>query len=363
VNLFRRGNVWWTELHIDGSRIRRSTGYTHKGKASAFEARLRSQANTKRTADLRRLGKRPGRFLKLGDVCDRYIEVVMLTKPKTRSGEAQRSVADDFYRIQRIAEYFGRRAPLREVTRWASIADFNAHLLLRMTPESANRYLTFLRAILNKAYEWGAIDSPPYVRLNRQKPYGSRYLTLEEEDALLESSHPRLKDFIAFMLDTGARLREATTLTWRNVDLDRRPRAAVTFTKTKNGESRTIPLPRRTARILRRMKKTAGGPNSIVFSYPAARTIYDKYGKLYARRGQRVPLSNYHNLWHDVRKEVGLLDVHMHDLRHTYAAKLVRANVPLLAVAKLLGHRQIAMTMRYAHLAVEGLDEAVANLD
>jgi integrase len=363
VNLFRRGNIWWTELKIGGRSVRRSTGHTHKGKASAFEARLRAQARIKKSDQLRRRGKRPPRIMTMGDACDRYIELVMMTKPKTRSGEPQRSVADDFYRIQRLAEYFGRRTKLREVARWASIADYNAHLLLHMTPESANRYLTFLRATLNKAYEWGALEHPPYVRLNRQKSYTNRYLMPGEENALLKACHPRLKDFIAFMLDTGARLREATTLTWRNVDLDRKPRVAVTFTKTKNGESRTVPVPRRTARILRRMKKTAGGPNSIVFSYPATRTIFDKYGKLYARRGQRVVLSNYNNLWNDVRRKVGLLDIRMHDLRHTYAARLVRANVPLLAVAKLLGHRQIAMTMRYVHLAVEGLDEAVANLD
>jgi integrase len=363
VNLYRVGNYWWTELNLKGQHIRRNTGHTHKGKAAAFEARLRAKARITRADELRYRGKRSGPLTTWGDACDRYIETVMMTKPKTASGEPQRSVADDFYRVERIAKYFGRKTKIREVARWASISDFNAHLLQRMTPESANRYLTFVKAILNRAYEWGALDTPPYVRTNRMKKYGNRYLTIEEEKRLLEKCHPRLKDFIAFMLDTGARLREATTLTWRHVDLERRPRPAVTFVKTKNGDARTVPVPKRTARILRKMKRTAGGQSSIVFSYPATKTTYNKYGRRNSRRGQRVPLANYNAIWQETRERVGLTDVRMHDLRHTYAAKLVRANVPILTVGKLLGHKSITMTMRYAHLAIEGLDEAVANLD
>jgi len=235
--------------------------------------------------------------------------------------------------------------------------------LRRMTPEAANRYLTNLRAILNKSYEWGAMDRPAYVRFNPTKPYTNRYLTEEEEEALLADCDPRIQDFLTFILDTGARKNEAIKLTWRHVDLNRRPKAAVTFAKTKNGEMRTVPLPRRTTRLLRRLARTAGGPNTRVFSHPASKTIYNRFGELYARRGQRIRLSNYELLWRQVRRRLGMSEVKLHDLRHTYAAKLVRRKVPLLAVAKLLGHRTIDMTMRYAHLAIEELDSAVAVLD
>jgi hypothetical protein len=53
----------------------------------------------------------------------------------------------------------------------------------------------------------------------------------------------------------------------------------------------------------------------------------------------------------------------MHDLRHTYASKLIKRGVPILSVARLLGHQTIDMTLRYAHLAPVGLDEQVAKLD
>jgi integrase len=59
----------------------------------------------------------------------------------------------------------------------------------------------------------------------------------------------------------------------------------------------------------------------------------------------------------------GIEDFHFHDLRHTFASWLVMRGRPLLEVKELLGHRDIKMTMRYAHLAPERLREAVAALD
>lgn len=363
MTLFQRGYVWWTRLEFHGQTIVRSTECTHRGKAAAFEAQLRAQLRARHALELRRRGKRPLDRMTFGDAADRYIETVMLPKRKGGKGEVLPWVADDFHRVERLVDYFGRKADVREVARWASIAELNGYLLQKMTAESANRYLTYFRAILNKAFQWGALDQPPYVRLNRMKRYTNRYLTIGEEARLIDACDARIRDFVVFILDTGARFSEAEVLTWRHIDLDRRPRPAVTFIATKNGDSRTVPVPKRTARMLRRRHKTAGGVDSQVFSDPAAKTIYNKYGELYARRGKRIPLSNYQQLWRSVRRKIDLGDVRMHDLRHTYAAKLVRAKVPLLSVAKLLGHRTLKMTLRYAHLAIEDLDEAVALLD
>jgi len=62
-------------------------------------------------------------------------------------------------------------------------------------------------------------------------------------------------------------------------------------------------------------------------------------------------------------KRMGLLDFRFHDLRHTFASWMVMAGVPLATVSKLLGHKSLAMTMRYAHLSPQHKAEAVCSLD
>ena len=63
------------------------------------------------------------------------------------------------------------------------------------------------------------------------------------------------------------------------------------------------------------------------------------------------------------KRSAGLDEVRLHDLRHTYASKLLRRGASIYLVGRLLGHRSIRMTMRYANLTTEGLDDAVKLLD
>jgi integrase len=184
-----------------------------------------------------------------------------------------------------------------------------------------------------------------------------------EETRLLRTVPDRLRDLVVFVLDTGARRSEAFGLTWDRVDLARKPRPVVYFTETKTGEHRCVPLPKRTARMLRRRKKKQGHRSKLVFAYEAERDIYTNQGKLYARRGQMIPMSNFQTHWRRLREKVGNVDIRMHDLRHTYASKLVARGVPLADVGKLLGHRTMESTMRYAYLAIDQLDRAVSVLD
>ena len=61
------------------------------------------------------------------------------------------------------------------------------------------------------------------------------------------------------------------------------------------------------------------------------------------------PIHDDLSLWYVVRKEAGLDDVRLHDLRHTYASHAVMQGTPLPVVARLLGHSKTTMTLRYAH--------------
>ena len=75
----------------------------------------------------------------------------------------------------------------------------------------------------------------------------------------------------------------------------------------------------------------------------------------------KAVLSNDH-WFKPAMKKAGIIDFKWHDLRHTFASWLVQDGVPLDRVSKLLGHKSLMMTMRYAHLAPNQLHEDVARL-
>ncbi|MDQ2106788.1 site-specific integrase, partial [Azospirillum isscasi] len=82
------------------------------------------------------------------------------------------------------------------------------------------------------------------------------------------------------------------------------------------------------------------------------------------KNGAKVkPYRNPHGAWYKATADARLDDLNLHDLRHTFASRLVMRGVPLLTVSKLLGHATIQMTMRYAHLAPDAFDVAISALD
>ena len=74
------------------------------------------------------------------------------------------------------------------------------------------------------------------------------------------------------------------------------------------------------------------------------------------------PLSDTLHLWHRARKEAGLDDVRLHDLRHTVASQAVARGVPLSTVARMLGHADPVMTLRYAHVGDRDLQAAAERI-
>ena len=79
------------------------------------------------------------------------------------------------------------------------------------------------------------------------------------------------------------------------------------------------------------------------------------------------PLYRNLSLWYLVRKEAGIEDVRIHDLRHTFASHAVLRGIPLPVVSRLLGHKRPSMTLRYAHVgdreteaAAERIGRAIA---
>ena len=103
---------------------------------------------------------------------------------------------------------------------------------------------------------------------------------------------------------------------------------------------RKVPLNSQARRVLERQPR-AGSP----FVFPSPRDPSRP-------RGVNLPL------WISVRREAGIEDVRLHDLRHTHASHAVMNGVPVPVVSRLLGHSNVRMTLRYAHLGDRDIEQA-----
>src|SRR5260370_34637932 len=161
-----------------------------------------------------------------------------------------------------------------------------------------------------------------------------RYLTDEEAKKLFQvlDAQPNQKaaDVVKLLLRTGAR--EGETLTVKLADFElqagmwRKP-----YDTTKTGEAHGLPLSADVVTMLKRMKAEA--QSDLLFpGLPEAALRY---------------------AWQSIRKRAGIPGVRLHDLRHSFASVAVSNGVDLYTVGKLLGHKSVQTTQRYAHLSVE----------
>ena len=212
----------------------------------------------------------------------------------------------------------------------------------RTAPGGANRALDILNQIMNFATACGHIQSNPAQRIvANRRPALTRFLSREEIDrlhgALNAQTRPDCRqqaDIIRLLLLTGCRKGEIVGLRWSEV-CD----GMLALDDSKTGP-RTVPLGSGARAILDRQPRT---DSPFVFPSP-----------LDASRPRGPDLS----LWYRIRREAGIDDVRLHDLRHTMASHAVMNGVPVPVVSRLLGHSNVRMTLRYAHLADRDIEAA-----
>lgn len=243
-----------------------------------------------------------------------------------------------------------------------------------------NRDIAALRAALARAVEWGALSSHPLARMKPTSEDSSavvRHLSPDEEERLRTALAARdktrraardsanawrvkrrytpwptygtytdyLTPLVLLALNTGLRRGELLQLRWRDVRLEQRL-LTVRGEGAKTGQTRHVPLNTEAVTVLTNWKPASPAPDGFVFPGSDATT----------------PLTEARGAWEGILKKAAIVSFRFHDTRHTFASKLVMAGVDLNTVRELLGHRKIAMTLRYAHLAPEHKAAAVERL-
>ena len=191
--------------------------------------------------------------------------------------------------------------------------------------------------------KWGkALQNPAaHIKPLRMNNRCLRYLSHEEMARLIEVADESLRPILITALHTGLRRGELFHLTWQDADFKL---GVIRVVYTKNGERREIPMTDTLRGTLQHLPRHLA--SDYVFTGKTGQGLVDVRKRFY--RGLREA------------KTEGFV---FHDLRHTFASHLVMAGVDLMTVKEFLDHRDIKMTLRYAHLAPDYKRAAINRLD
>ena len=162
-----------------------------------------------------------------------------------------------------------------------------------------------------------------------------RFLSEAERTRLFSSCRASQWDklylLVLLAITTGARKGELTKLRWNDIDFDRRTAYVAT---TKNGQPKVLPL---TDSVIKELQLFDTKDNSLIFASKVKEEVAYCFTKP----------------WKRALKDAEIKDFRFHDLRHSCASYLAQSGASLLEIADVLGHKQISVTKRYAHLCIE----------
>ena len=208
-----------------------------------------------------------------------------------------------------------------------------------LSPARVNRHLSALSPVLTACVkEWGWLEFNPMDKVRKKKePAGIvRFLSKDERSSLLAvlrdpRTPPHLLPIVLLGMFTGARKNNIMTLTWQQVDFNRR---VIQLLETKNGERQALPLVEPAYSELLAWREKARKDSPLLF----------------AGRDPNTPI-NIESPWRTALANAGITKFRFHDLRHSFASELAMSGASLAEIAAGTGHKTLQMVKRYAHLS------------
>ena len=281
--------------------------------------------------------RRRGRKSSSSVTFDRFVSEVYL--PYAKHYKSSWDVDERNFRLH-ISSILGELR-MNDISRRDVEAWFRGLSEKGLAPGTCNRILASLKSICALALEHNLFPSGqcPSDKISPLKTPGVRECYLTEEQAtqvmyeLDRSEKPEAK-IAKLLILTGARKSEIRKARWEHVHLEQR---LLTVPISKSGKARHIPLSDEAVEIFRSIPQVPGCP----WVFPG--------------HAPGKPLSDIYLFWNKLRRKLGLNNIRVHDLRHTFASLLVNAGHSLYEVQNLLGHSDPRTTMRYAHLGQSSL--------
>ena len=333
--MFKRAGVWWTCIRHNGRKIQKSLETSDKKLAQDIEAKIRTEI-----VEGSYFEKLVGRNKTFGDMMDKF----MAEHAPTVSENTQRSYTTS---LKFLLPHFGDSNLIsispKMISRYKVLRKGDG-----VKPATVNRELAMLsKAFSLAAKEWEWLKDNPVSRVSKEKENNARdrWLSKDEEKRLLDNSPEWIKQIIIFSLNTGLRLGELTGLEWSRVDISNK---TILIDNSKNGEQRTIPLNKYALDVVTQRSRVRSLKCDYVFIN---------------RYGGKINPNSLRDAFRKILRKVEIDDFRLHDLRHSFATRLTQSDVDLYKISKLLGHKDIKMTQRYAHHCPNSLKPALEVLE
>jgi integrase len=275
----------------------------------------------------------------LGELVQEYL--------RYKADQGKRSLSEDRRILMtRVLPAFGADLAVKRLTA-DRVGQYERRRVGEVSAFTVANELTVLRHMLRLARRWGYLEHVPEIDLPKKPEPRQRYLDESEITRLLTacatSKNPLLGTIVTVALHTGMRKEEILGLQWERVDL---ATARITLYKTKSQKPRGIPINRDFYEALVALEPEPAERQGLVFT----RRDGTAWGQI--RTAFTTALTR-----------AGIRAFRFHDLRHTFASHFMMRGGSLYDLKEILGHSDIKMTMRYAHLSPQHLRTGMERME
>jgi len=331
--LKKRGDTYYIDIHISGHRIRRSLDtkslYIARRLYKAEKEAIERQHGVTKT--------------RLEDFASKYLDHAWIAKPSSAQREEQR--------LRKILTFFKVEHQIiyMEDVGIEHLEGLRAHLLKqKLAKATVNRYLQILRRMYNVAIDWEVFtkknpltkirfytESSPRLALTEKEVEKAMAVAREISEDPRSRTQMQFYDLFVLALNTGLRKSEVLNIRWKDVKENH------IVVSGKGGKTRNVPSNNKVRAILERLPKRY----EHVFNIPN-RNSKDVLRKTIER----------------VKKDAGI-EFTFHQIRHTFATRLLKAGVDIITLASILGHSKTTTSLIYGHTDEKRKREAVERLD
>jgi len=328
--LIKRGATYYCDITVNGGeRVRQSTGTTERKQAQEYHDKLKAAL---------------WRQQALGEKSQHLWDEAALRW--LREKKDKRSIMDDAAKIEWLQPRLGGLV-LSAIDRETIMGVIDEKLDEGATEATANRYISLILAILNRAHiYWDWLDSAPKIPRFTEATKRIRWITHDEADMLVKALPEHLAAIARFALATGLRQSNIFKLKWSQLNMAQRE-GWIHADEAKGGVPIAVPLNDDAMDVLIAQRNVYRdvGAEDYVFVYEGS----PMYGL-------------EHRTWKKALARAGIENFRFHDLRHTWASWHVQAGTSLQKLMELGGWKSLDMVLKYAHLSSKHLANDAGNV-